>query len=102
MSDALTDIRRDQVRAECYESFLAAIADYFENPSSEAEAKVRDAAQKTDEVPRGYHHGPTSLCSIFDNGMWTRLTTKESSMVNKFLDGHKESPHFPRLSKLLA
>lgn len=102
MSDALSDIKHDKERCKLYEEFLSAIADYFENPTPELETKVKDAARKTDDVPRGYHDGPTNLCSIFDNGMWTDIASRKPEAVQRFLEGHKTSPHFPRLNKLLT
>lgn len=61
MSDALTDIARDQQRAEAHDVYLAALADWLEKPTRKRRAALLAAADDCDNVRRGYFSGPTQL-----------------------------------------
>jgi len=61
MSDALTDIARDQRRAENLEKFLELLAKYIENPKRKTRVAVLAAATATDEVRGGYWGASTDI-----------------------------------------
>jgi hypothetical protein len=61
MSDALTDIARDQWREEEYKEYLRFFIDYLEKPNKKKFKKLLEAAESTDSVPRGYWKGRTAL-----------------------------------------
>lgn len=66
MSDALTDIARDQRRAENHEDFCFVLADYLDEPTDEKKAELADAAVRCDAVPRGYWGDRTKLAKGLD------------------------------------
>lgn len=59
MSDALTDIARDDRRAREYGSYVEALLDHLEDKVEIG--PVIEAAKRTDEVPRGYWGGRTDI-----------------------------------------
>ena len=61
MSDALTDIARDQERASAYERYLGAICDWLQDPTDDKLALIVTHAEDCDSVRRGYWTGKTNL-----------------------------------------
>jgi len=61
MSDALTDIARDQRRSERYREYLEQLVKYLKNPSDQNYKKLEESAQITDSVPRGLWQGQSEL-----------------------------------------
>jgi len=61
MSDALTDIARDDRRAKAYRGYFGRLYDYLQESSKENYKKLEEAAKETDAVPRGYWGSPTNL-----------------------------------------
>lgn len=66
MSDAFTDIARDEDRAANYLDYLTKVAEYLNNSTKENCERVKSAAQNTDSVKRGYWNGRTGLSSGLD------------------------------------
>jgi len=54
MSDALTDIARDERRAECFENFGRKVIEFIKNPNNDTRQEVTSAAKNTDNVVGGY------------------------------------------------
>lgn len=63
MSDALTDIARDQERQSAQEQYQHALAAWLENPTPDLHAKMMAAAAEVDSIRRGYFTGQTDLVS---------------------------------------
>jgi hypothetical protein len=63
MSDALTDIARDESRGRSYTGFLNNLLEYLKSPSEELYGAVEELAKRTDRIPGGYFGGSTSLSS---------------------------------------
>lgn len=61
MSDALTDISRDEQRARNFARFLVALQNWLCDSSKKDYKKVVEAAKSTDAVRRGYWGGETSI-----------------------------------------
>ena len=61
MSDALSDIARDQERGEYLDNFYKNLTDYLENPSDEKLGNLKRIAEMTDSVRGGYWGGKTNL-----------------------------------------
>lgn len=61
MSDAFTDIARDEQRARNFACFLTALQNWLVDSSKENYKKVIEAAKSTDAVRRGYWGGQTSI-----------------------------------------
>ncbi len=57
MSDALSEIARDQDRENELQNFYLALTDYLENPSDGKLADVKKSAENTDSVGGGYLGG---------------------------------------------
>lgn len=66
MSDALTDIARDEKRARGYLDYLSKVVQYLKEPSEENLREIKAAACETDSVKRGYQSGQTNLSSKLD------------------------------------
>lgn len=84
MSDALTDIARDERRIEAIEAYLTALADWLENPDEERAAAVHQAATKADSIRRGYWYGPTNLSGGLEQRM-AALKTGDKAAWDKLL-----------------
>jgi hypothetical protein len=63
MSDALTDIARDETRSQQFEEFLHRVHDYLLKPHDLNRASAQEAAKAVDSIPRGYWGGQTDLYS---------------------------------------
>ena len=61
MSDALTDIARDQRRNRGFAAFISAILDFVKDPTEEARDTAMNLARSCDDVPRGYWGEKTNL-----------------------------------------
>lgn len=61
MSDALTDIARDQERGRLFDEYLESLRLYLIDPTQESKNKVLALASRTDSVSRGYFGGRTNL-----------------------------------------
>ena len=91
MSDALTDIARDQSRGEKYRNFLELLTDYLESKDKTKDAlkKIIEAARETDSVRGGYWGGRTKLFHGLlqrinalekgDESEWARLLAEMNS-----------------------
>ena len=85
MSDALTDIARDQERDSARKHYHTVLADWLENPTDDLHAKMMAAAAEVDSIRRGYFSGQTDLASraatraeklkAGDELEWARLLT---------------------------
>ena len=91
MSDALTDIARDQRRGRNYYGFLTLLTDYLEKKADDKEllGQVIEAAKDTDAVGGGYWGGRTQLSVSLeerirllresDRTEWAKLLAQTSS-----------------------
>lgn len=61
MSDALTDINRDQTREKKVSDCLEKLCTYLEDPSKDNYETLKASAKSADSIPRGYYHGRTNL-----------------------------------------
>lgn len=61
MSDALTDLARDERRAKLFNEYLKALKVFLEDQTAENKAAVVIAAAATDQVRRGFNNGRTTL-----------------------------------------
>lgn len=69
MSDALTDIARDQERARAFEAFLEKLTEYLSSPTEAAREVVVKYAQYVDAIAGGYLSGKTNLASFVRNNL---------------------------------
>src|SRR5437899_1246231 len=101
MSDAMTDIGRDQARSEAYERYLEALTDYLESPGDTKLLLLKGLAEAVDSVKRGYWgSGNTKLASSLDETLY-RLESKDRLGWGRFL--LQLGPHnrfYKRLKKL--
>ncbi len=96
MSDAFTDIARDEQRARNYNEYIESLFGYITGTITKEELVIQ--AQKVDSVPRGFWNGGTNLASEKniaraqklrdqDNQTWISfLATMESEAQKKFQD----------------
>ena len=61
MSDAMSDIARDEKRNLAYAIYLEKVQKYINNPTKENLKKVLKAAKYADSIPAGYWGLKTSL-----------------------------------------
>lgn len=98
MSDAFTDIQRDNERARCYERFLLAFIDYFKSGGAKVKLKKQlyELAEETDEIPRGFHGGKTALVKELDADL-ERFRAKDYETWRAFLERHEGNDHYDAL-----
>lgn len=63
MSDALTDIARDQRRSRGFAAFISSLLDFVKDPTENARVQAINLAKSCDDVPRGYWGGQTALAN---------------------------------------
>lgn len=78
MSDALTDIARDQERNERYRIFLETLANYLKDPVEKNYDLLKKAAEDVDEVRGGYWSGRTKIAS--------NLKERTENLLNKNIE----------------
>lgn len=61
MSDGITDMYRDERRAQDYNAFLDKLLKYLETPSETSYEELTEVAESVDSVPRGLAGGRTTL-----------------------------------------
>lgn len=101
MSDGCTDRERDLERGAYYHEYFLSLIDYLKNSSKENYTKLKESAEKTDSVERGYFTSKTSLAVRLnerlaklkrgDKGEWGRL-------LYKLDDAHTVYPELKKLS----
>lgn len=76
MSDALTDIARDQERGAFFQRYLLRIKEYVLNPNSDTSKAVVEAAETVDSIRRGYWTSETDLSENIENRL-KRLVSED-------------------------
>ncbi|MBI2446603.1 MAG: hypothetical protein HYV51_02155 [Parcubacteria group bacterium] len=103
MSDALTDIARDEQRGALFEKFLITVKNYIESVSQDTFTAAIKAAEAVDEVRGGYWGGKTNLKKSAENYL-TKLTAKDETIRKsewaKFLFEIRDSYYFRALKKI--
>lgn len=99
MSDALTDIARDERRAASYSAYLQSIVDWLEQPSDFRRTRVQNAALECDAVPRGYWSGTTSLEPNVGDFL-DRLYQRERSAWAGLILDTRENGHSTEMKRL--
>jgi hypothetical protein len=89
MSDALTDIARDERRATKYHRYTEALLDHLEGKATVEQ--VVDAAKMTDDVPSGYWGDKTDLERDI-TGRLERLRDGDEGEWSKLLDLLSQQP----------
>ena len=67
MSDALTDILRDERRNKLAEELLRKASEWIQKPTQELGTELIKLAERCDSVPRGYWNGSTHFKSRVEN-----------------------------------
>ena len=89
MSDAGTDIARDQERCELVELFNYRLIDFLEVPNNNTYFKLRHSAKEVDSVGKGYWSSKTNLLSKVNIGI-TKLSQGDVSLWDQLLTSIKE------------
>ena len=84
MSDAFTDIVRDQERAGCYSRYLGAVRAFLSHPTKKNRKAAIAAASKTDGVAGGYFGGRTRIAGGVEE-MLDRLKSNDRQTWVEFL-----------------
>lgn len=82
MSDALSDIARDERRAKELEKYLSALLDYLKNQIDENFLKVKQAAENVDSVGRGYWRGSTNFAKTLKEDVEALLKGDKKEWIN--------------------
>lgn len=67
MSDALTDISRDEQRNELAQQLLIKASEWIQKPTKKLGEELISLAEKCDSVPRGYWNGQTKFKQKVEN-----------------------------------
>jgi len=106
MSDAITDIARDEQRARNFSEYLSALRTYLmdSNSSRKNFTKVIEAARSTDAIRRGYWGGQTSISENIekkikklkknDKTEWARLLAMTMTDWPEYYGGLKKLSPF--------
>lgn len=100
MSDALTDIGRDEERRRNFDEYLANVKKYLENQTAENLAKVLKTAEDTDSVRGGYWSGKTNLRKNAEASL-AELLANDKKAWTKFLSMLLANEH-PMFQELKA
>jgi hypothetical protein len=99
MSDALTDIARDQERARAFNAFLEKLTEYLSKPTKAAQEVVLKYAQDTDAVTGGYWTGKTNLASFVQDNL-EGLVQQDKKAWAKILKMVLDSPFYYQLKDM--
>lgn len=92
MSDAFTDMARDNERARNFDAYLKSVKEYLENPTTENLAKALEAAENMDSVRGGYWSGKTNLRKNAEASL-AELRANDKKAWTKFLAMLLENEH---------
>ena len=99
MSDALSDIARDQRRGQRYMSYLDTIRVFLAKPTKKNRQAVSKVALNTDQVQRGYFSDRTSLAEQVDV-LLSGLKSGDKRIWAKFLFSLRDNWEFQKFKKL--
>ncbi|MBI2635231.1 MAG: hypothetical protein HYW79_01665 [Parcubacteria group bacterium] len=103
MSDALSDIARDEERSARFGFFLDKVIEYVKNPSQDTLKIAVGAVEAVDNVGRGYFGGPTNLGNNMENhlnGLVSEDKTIKETEWAKLLALSIKSQQFQKLKAL--
>lgn len=83
MSDAFTDIARDERRAQNYTEYLETLFKYL--TGTETEEGLIESSKQVDDVPRGFWNGRTELASEENLNQSKKLKAGDDEAWLKFL-----------------
>ena len=86
MSDALTDIARDEKRGRLHDAYLESIRQYLLKPNEKNKQKVIKEAQEVDGVRGGYFGGPTHIAMGVEARL-ANLKDGDKDTWGRFLSG---------------
>lgn len=102
MSDAMTDIARDQERSKWERSLGRALIRLMLEPCDEVHNDVLMLARKVDMVPRGYWRGPTSYSDTMHDWLKGLQAGKAAEWVRLFQFLTDVGLEYPALKDLLT
>lgn len=92
MSDGMTDIRRDERRADAMNDWLRAVVDWLEGGKSNAlRAKIDAAADAVQAIPRGYWTSSQGF-RLHSDRVCKGLAADDPEEWRKFRDATDEAP----------
>lgn len=83
MSDAHTDIARDEKRIRAIECYLDTLFDYLEG--NQTKDQLVAAAEKSDAIGRGYHTGRTNFTGEKHKELVDKLAASDQKAWRLFL-----------------
>ena len=99
MSDAFSDIGRDEEREKFMNKYFNALADYLENDSLANGGVLIISAQRVDSVKRGYFGKETNITSWLSE-ITKKLKEKDKKFWGQLLEEAKFSDSYEKLKKL--
>ena len=99
MSDAMTEIARDEQRGRFYGNYLEALREFLINHRDEDRIETINLAEKTDGVGRGYWGGQTSIESSTETTIFA-LQAGDKDVWARFLFSLKDKHHFQTFKAL--
>ncbi|MDD5099120.1 MAG: hypothetical protein PHP35_02150 [Candidatus Colwellbacteria bacterium] len=101
MSDALTDLARDEERDRCISKYLEAVCYFLKDQTDDNKRIAVEAARGADEVPKGFFGGQTSLAKNIEE-LLEKLASGDKQAWAKFLFGLGETGHDFHILKSLS
>lgn len=81
MSDALTDLARDQRREVAYGNFIEYVLEFLRKPTAVNRKKVVTTAEQCDDIPRGYWGSRTNLSKQLNETLESLLSGDRKTWV---------------------
>ena len=86
MSDALTDIARDERRGGMVSLYYESLVEWLKDKTEDKATKVRQAAKNADSLSGGYFTGRTSISEQLDDRMRRLATNDEPVWIDTIAD----------------
>lgn len=86
MSDAMTDIERDRMRARAIGEWIDALLYYLKSPTDQSLDKVRECAEAVEKVPRGYDGSQLKGFAEHSLELAPRLRAKDTDSWKGFME----------------
>ena len=99
MSDALSDLARDEQRSRGFRSYLIALKAFLQTPTAKNKVQAVQMAEATDNVRGGFWGGRTSLAKTADEVI-SKLQAGDKETWAKFLFTIKDDSLFPEFKAL--
>ena len=85
MSDAFTDLARDQRRFDAYRKYLKCLVSHIEHSSDESYKDLKESANAVDSIKAGYWGKQTNISDSIDEQL-SKIKVKDEKTIKELAE----------------